>query len=187
MTRRLLCYRLSLSVLSLAMFSLLGACDDGSKSASGDASPRPSLPNAIGTSELSAQERRVPLTAVRECNLERVNGTPFSGAPVSVARSGSVVLSGWAVDAGGSEVPSTLDVRLVSKTDNRAWKAQAHTGGARADVKALLGGSAAFANPGFAATLDPSMLPPGTYRAYVVFESSSGEKSCDNGRSITVE
>ena len=184
---------LSLALLSLAVASLLSACDDGSRPAvdfspTPASSPAPAAPR-IGNrpAELSLQERRLPLTSVRECNLERANGTVFTGTPLPVARSASLVLSGWVVDAQRNSVPATVDVRLVGNTDNRAWKAQAHTGGRRDDVMKLLGGNAAYASPGFSVTLDPSALPPGTYRAYVVFDGGSGGKSCDNGRAITIE
>lgn len=185
--------RLSLVVLSLAVSSLLAACNNGSRPAA-DFSAAPASVKAPATprigdrpTELSLQERKLPLTSVRECNLERVNGKVFTGTPVAVARGASVVLSGWVVDAQRTSVPATLAVRLVGMTDNRAWKAEAHTGARRDDVKTLLGGNAAYASPGFAVTLDPSALPPGTYRAYVVFDGGSGTKSCDNGRGITIE
>lgn len=184
---------LSLAMLSLAAVSLLAACSDSSRpvvdfSPTAGSAPVPATPR-IGNRpvELSLQERRLPLAPVRECNLERVNGMIFSGAPVTVARSASVVLSGWVVDAGRNAIPATLDVRLVGNTDNRAWKAEAHTGAHRDDVRKLLGGNAAYGSPGFSVTLDPSALPPGTYRAYVVFDGGSGMKSCDNGRAVTIE
>jgi hypothetical protein len=179
--------------LSLAASLLLAACNDNS-SPTADFSPTPGSAPAPATprlgnrpTELSLEERRMPLTAARECNLERVNGAIFSGTPVTVARSASVVLSGWVVDAEHTNVPATLAVRLVGNTDNRAWKAEAHTGGHREDVKTLLGGNAAYASPGFSVTIDPSALPPGTYRAYVVFDGGSGARSCDNGRAVTIE
>jgi len=172
-------------MLSVLALTLLAACDDGSKPAAN--LPAATAAAAARPTELSMQERSVPLAAVHECNLERVNGTAFTAAPATVARSGSAVVSGWIVDAGRGNVPATVDLRLVDGTDNRMWKAGGHTGGARADVKALLGGNAAFANAGFAVTLDPSTLPPGTYRAYVVFDGAGGAKSCDNGRTITIE
>jgi len=184
----------SIAALSLLAMSLLSACNEHSNP-SVDFSPPPGATTAnanpvrIGErpAELSLAERRQPLTPVRDCNLERVNGTVFSGSPVTVARDASVVLSGWVADVQGGNVPATLDLRLVGSADNRAWKVQAHAGGRRDDVKALLGGNAAYASPAFAVTLDPSALPPGTYRAYVVFASGSEMKSCDNGRSIALE
>lgn len=185
---------MSMAALLLLAMSLLSACNDNSNPAvdfappAGSTSANANAPR-IGNrpAELSLEERRQPLTPVRECNLERVNGTVFAGAPVTVARNASVVLSGWVADVQGGNVPATLDVRLVGSADNRAWKVQAHTGGRRDDVKALLGGNAAYASPGFAVTLDPSALPPGSYRTYVVFAADSGAKSCDNGRALTLE
>ena len=183
----------SFAMLALALSALLAGCDDSSRTAA-DFSPIPASTSApvaghIGDrpTELSLRERRLPLTSVRECNLERVNGKIFTGTPVTVERSASVVLSGWVVDAARTTVPADLAVRLVGMSDNRAWKVSAHTGGRREDVRKLLGGNAAYANAGFAATLDPSALPPGTYRAYVVFDGGSGTRSCDNGRGITIQ
>lgn len=175
----------SLTMLSLATLTLLAACDDGSKPAAN--LPAPAAATTIRPTELSMKERDMPLNAVHECNLERVNGKAFTGAPATVARSGNVVLSGWVADAARGSVPATVELRMVDKSDNRTWKAAGRTGGARADVKALLGGDAALAKAGFAVTLDPSTLPPGTYRAYLVFDGDAGAKSCDNGRTITIE
>lgn len=185
----------SMALLSLATLSLLAACNDHSNpnvdfSPPANSSTAPAAaaaPTGTRPTELTLQERKLPLTSVRDCNLERANGKVFSGTPMTVARDASVVLSGWVADVQGGNVPATLDVRLVGNTDNRAWKAQAHTGGRRDDVKALLGGNAAFASPGFSVTLDASALPPGSYRAYVVFDGGAGMKSCDNGRAITFE
>lgn len=184
---------LSLALLSLAATSLLAACNkpatDFSATSSAEVPPPPAATPRIGSrpAELSLQERRTSLTVVRECNLERANGAIFTGAPATLARSASVVLSGWVADVRGNAVPATVDVRLVGQTDNRAWKVQANTGARRDDVRKLLGGAEAYAAPGFAVTLDPSALPPGTYRAYLVFDGGSGAMVCDNGRAITLE
>lgn len=179
---------------SAALVVLLSACNEPAKPATdfsveAEHANTAAGPKAIeGTApvELPLDERKLSVTAVRECNLERANGKVFSGQPLEVSKGAAVILSGWVASADQKNVPATVDLRFVNTVDNRAWKTSTQTGGAREDVKKLLGGEAGFANPGYSVVLNASSMPTGTYRVYAVFREGEILKSCDNGRSITV-
>ena len=136
--------------------------------------------------EIALAERKRPLVAIRECNLERIDGQLFSALPVEVAKSDSVTLSGWIASTEAKSVPGILQIRLVNVTDNRAWAIAGDTGQSRDDVRKLLGGDGAYAGAGFSLKLDASSIPEGTYRLFTVFEEGDSLKSCDNGRSIRI-
>ena len=142
----------------------------------------------IAPTELNIDERRLGLTPDKACNLERANGTVFSGTPVEVSKSApGLSLSGWVANKDQRTVPAAVDLRLISIDDNRAWKVGLKTGGKRDDVVALLGGDQAFANAGYSVSMTIAPLPVGTYRLYSVFGEAGALKVCDNGRSIVVK
>jgi hypothetical protein len=136
--------------------------------------------------EIALAERKLPLVAIRECNLERIDGQLFSTLPVDVAKSGSVTFSGWIASTEAKNVPGILQIRLVNVTDNRAWAIAGNTGQSREDVRKLLGGHGGYAGAGFSLKLDALSMPMGTYRLFTVFEEGNSLKSCDNGRSIRI-
>lgn len=136
--------------------------------------------------QISYEDRRVPLVATKECNLERANGVVFAGEPITASRAGPLRLSGWVADTEQNIIPATADLRFTGTADNRAWKVAIQPGSKRDDVVALLGGNTAFANSGYGVEVDVRGLPAGSYRMFVVYSAGSGRKSCDNGRSIVI-
>lgn len=132
-----------------------------------------------------AKDKRL-LLAIRECNLERVGGQLFSMVPADLAKPAPTTLSGWIASTQAKNVPRTVQIRIVSVTDNRAWAIVGDTGQSREDVRKLLGGDQAYAGAGYALKLDVSSMPVGTYRLFTVFEEGEILKSCDNGRSIRI-
>jgi hypothetical protein len=172
----------------------LAACKEPQSTV--DFSPRPGEAGTVAqpgsgglvpaASEMSYAERQRPLAAGGKCNLERVNGAIFGGAPAVVSKAAPVALTGWIADIDAKTVPATIQLRFVATSDQRNWKANAATGEARNDVQALLGGDAAFAKTGYSAELDLAALPTGTYRVYAVFAQGQALRVCDNGRAIDV-
>jgi hypothetical protein len=136
--------------------------------------------------ELTLDERRVSVAAGGRCNLERINGAKFAGAPVNVSKASPIRLSGWLADADAKSVPASFDIRMVNTGDQRTWKFTTQPVEPRADVQALLGGDAALANTGYMGEMDVSGLPDGTYRVYTVFSKNGATLACDNGRALIV-
>lgn len=138
--------------------------------------------------ELNIDERRVPLSAAKACNLERADGVLFSAQPIEVSKAttSTMRLTGWLANVEQRTVPGLAELRLTS-TDKRVWRVAIETGGKRDDVMALLGGDAAFANPGFSATVNIGSLPVNSYRVYLVFAEGEAFRSCDNGRAIVIK
>jgi hypothetical protein len=181
-------------VLSLVAACALSACKEPQKPA--DFSPEPGAQatahapagGAIVNApvELNFEQRKANVTAGGRCNIERANGTVFSGQPVPVSKASPMSLGGWIADVDAKSVPSAFDLRLVNTGDSRTWKLALHASDPRTDVQTLLGGDAAFATTGFAEEFDIANLPDGTYRAYLVFEKNGVAIACDNGRAIQV-
>jgi hypothetical protein len=155
--------------------------------------PRPADPqattsvasDALAPVEVPLEERRATLVPEKNCNLERADNKVFTGAPIDVSKaSGQVRVSGWLANGQTASVPAQAELRLVSSTDNRAWKVGVNTGGKRDDVVKLLGGDPGYAGSGFVASVSVSNLPVGQYRMYAVFNEGDSLKVCDNGRSI---
>src|SRR5690606_34329404 len=109
--------------------------------------------------QVSYEDRRVPLVATKECNLERANGVVFAGEPISASRAEPLRLSGWVADTERNIVPEAADLRFTGIADNRAWKVAIQPGSKREDVVALLGGNIAFANSGYGVEVDVRGLP----------------------------
>jgi hypothetical protein len=185
--------RVKLVVAPMLLLGLISACSEPEKpkdfSANADqpgtASSAPAASNALVPSELTYDQRKIPLHAGGKCNLERGNGRLFASVPLEASRDLPLMLVGWVANVEGGSIPATVDIRLVAP-DSRVWKITAPTGGARPDVTKLLGGDGAFANPGYAAEINLSNVPVGTYRSYVVFQDGQELKSCDNGRAIVI-
>lgn len=189
------------SVATILSIALLAGCSEPQQPATAGApdenAPQAAAQNqaaadaafaAIAPTELSLAERRLVMTPDKACNLERANGTVFSGTPIEVSKGApTLTLSGWVANKDQREVPGEVDLRLISIDDNRAWKVQVKTGGKRDDVIALLGGDQVFANAGYTATMSIAKLPVGTYRMYTVFGDANALKVCDNGRSVLVK
>lgn len=150
------------------------------------ATPAAGAPLVEAPVELTYDQRRVALVPGLRCNLERVNGTTFAGAPVPVSKDEGTRFSGWLADVEAKQAPAEFDLRFVNVDSKRVWKANAKTGGARQDVQTLLGGDAALAATGYLSELDLGPLPDGTYRVYAVFQKNGQFLSCDNGRSIVI-
>lgn len=155
--------------------------------AAGASVPQPAAPVGVAPTEIQLDERKLPLKPAKRCNLERANGTVFSGTPIEVSKSVPVLkFSGWVANSDSSSIPTDAHIRMVSIDDNRAWKVPFKTGGSRDDVVKLLGGDTAFANAGYSVNVDISNLPTGTYRLYAVFQEAGSLQACDNGRSVAV-
>ncbi len=155
--------------------------------------PRSADPQAMASAatdslapvEVPLEERRATLVPEKNCNLERADNKVFTGAPIAVSKaSGQVRVSGWLANGQTASVPAQAELRLVSSTGNRAWKASLNTGGKRDDVVKLLGGDPGYAGSGFVASVSVSNLPADQYRMYMVFNEGGSFKVCDNGRSI---
>src|SRR5690606_13126432 len=133
--------------------------------------------------ELTLDDRKVALVPIDSCNLERLGGVVFSGAPMDAPKAqGALKLSGWVADGDARLVPERFDVRIVALDGSRAWRIPGRTGGERGDVVTLLGGAAEFAGSGFSIAADASEVPAGSYRLYVTFDSAGQTRVCDNGR-----
>ena len=182
-------------VLSLAVACALTACKEPQKPADFAPAPGESATTTAATAsgamvnapvELNYEQRRASVVAGGRCNMERVNGAKFAGAPVKVSKGSPVQLGGWIADADAHKVPTSFDVRLVNAGDQRTWRIASQAGEKRADVQALLGGDAAVASTGYTVEFDTASLPDGTYRAYTVFEKAGAIVACDNGRALVV-
>lgn len=179
-------------VLTVAFVCLLGACSEPGKDA--DFSPEPDQaalsttpaapPAGKAMSELTYDERKLPLAAGGRCNLERANGRLFANGPIDAAKGHTLTLTGWVANVEKRQIPASVDIRLVA-SNSRVWKIPAPTGIARADVQSLLGGDAAFAKPGYSVDFNVA-VPAGVYRTYVVFKDGDTLLACDNGRAIRV-
>jgi hypothetical protein len=184
-----------LALSAIATACALSACKEPQKPADfapspGEAAttvaPAAGSPLVNAPVELTYEQRRTTVSAGGRCNLERVNGAKFAGAPVPVSKGSPVQLGGWIADADAKSVPSTFDVRLVSAADQRTWRVASQAGESRPDVQKLLGGDAALAGTGYASEFDVSALPNGTYRLYTVFVKNAATLACDNGRAIVI-
>lgn len=141
----------------------------------------------IDPTVLVAAERKRPLVAVTSCNLERLNGQPFTAVPGEVsAGADQFRLSGWVADIQRGTVPQTAEIRLDNVAAAKIWRVRTDVTVKREDVQALLGGTPEFERPGFSAVINTGELESGTYRAYLVFADGNELKVCDNGRRVTV-
>jgi len=182
--------RARLAMTGLATALLLCACKEPSKPADFAAEPDQAAikaaPQGVAPVEVLAEEAKQPLAPVKECNLERANGQTFGAQPVAVAADATITLTGWLADAAARRAPGTFEVRMVHQGESHNFKVPAKTGGARPDVRTLLGGDAGFSSTGYSLAINPSALPTGPYRLYVVFQGADGLKVCDNGRAIEI-
>ena len=138
--------------------------------------------------ELSLDERRIKLTASKNCNLERVNSTLFAGTPIEVSKVPAIMkLTGWVANDSAASVPREAALRLIGAGSNRAWKVAVQTGGQRDDVVKLLGNDPGYAGAGYAVTVDVGQMPADTYRIYTVFGPADDMRVCDNGRAVVIK
>ena len=144
-------------------------------------------PSMQAPTEMSGAQRAVAITGGGRCNLERIDLATIGTKPVPVSKAAGVTFTGWIVDPDTKTVPAKAHLRFVDTSGSaRVWMAPIAARRPRADVRALLGGDAAYAASGYVADLDLATLPDGAYRVYVVFVRGDALVACDNGRAITL-
>jgi hypothetical protein len=121
-----------------------------------------------------------------DCNMERINGQPFSGEPYKLAASSTVEMTGWVLDVPNNGVPEQVFVRAASQDGNRVWYAPVSLSVERSDVAALRGGNDSYRRSGYAAKIKTANLPAGTYRLQVIYSTKTEKSICDNGRVMVV-
>lgn len=180
--------RTKLAVLA-SLTALVGCSKGDERTGSNDMGPVPVPVSELGIApaELDPAELARPMTPIDTCNLERINGQPFTGAPAKQPRyAGPVRLSGWLASA---DLPgiSEAQLRLHDPGTKRVWSVAVQPVGKRDDVLKMFGGNTNFASPGFSVVVDLGTLPPASYRAYLVFANGELLNYCDNGRLVVVE
>ncbi|KGQ20804.1 hypothetical protein LF41_11 [Lysobacter dokdonensis DS-58] len=119
------------------------------------------------------------------CNIERIDPGTFGPTPLPISKAKPVRVVGWFADTELKVVPATVELRLVD--DQHAWKIAVTPNLPRSDVQGVLGGDTAYAATGYAAVVDFSTVPDGTYRLFTVFtRQRQASFACDNGRQVTI-
>jgi hypothetical protein len=122
--------------------------------------------------------------AVEECNIEAINGVPFSTAPASVAGDTAVTLSGWVVDRRSGRVPLNLNMRFTPAAGVPV-EIQVKHRIFRPDVADNFRNNA-YLIAGFKLTVPPLTLARGRWRMSMAYSVDGRDVGCDNGRSVEI-
>lgn len=147
-----------------------------------DAQPRVSGAALI---EVASEKGGAPVTT-DGCNMDSLNDSPF-GLSATVHKSEPFKVGGWLIDPTLKLVPRDAFVEFEKADGGKSWRSPANHWSQRIDVMQAFGGLRALALSGFSEQLDISTLPNGSYRVFIIYDSSGSKKKCDNGRTLTVQ
>lgn len=182
-------------VLPVLAILLASGCDNTPSSADIDMGPdgQEAAPESMAVTEnggIAPDLELIPVgegkvdRIVEKCNIEQVNGTPFSGSPVPVPTGAPVIIDGWVLDGTPT---SSVELRLVSESDASTYRIETVTDVPRDDVASAFGADPAVVKPGFSVSFNVEGLPAGEYRLQIVVPSTeNGAAVCDNGRVVSI-
>jgi len=125
------------------------------------------------------------VAAEEGCNIETINGAPFSPAPATAAADSAVTLAGWAVDRQSAKVPLNMDMRFTP-AGGAPIDIQIRHRIFRPDVAANFGKDT-YLIAGFNLTVPPLTLGRGTWRMSIAYSVDGKDFTCDNGRSVVID
>lgn len=177
--------------------SLVAGCnrpEPTQEAPAGSAAPTPGTDHAVAEkppgrvpAALGAAQIARPLEQVKSCNLERVDGKMFGAEPAAAARSGSLFLSGWLVDAERKETPAQATLRFAQTGGGGTWELPLEAWHERADVANGFGDAPSLLRSGFSVNADLRGMPEAAYRLYLVYADGDALKVCDNGRVLLLK
>ena len=135
---------------------------------------------------LEAAPAVVAYTAWKSCNMEQLDGHPFTGVPLSVKAGSDFVVAGFVLNEERQEIPTDIKLRVLSDGNVNAWEVGMRGRVNRPDIPQYFKLGAWAAGAGIEQLVSSTGLPPGTY--HLVFTFSDGDRKliCDNGRQLTI-
>ncbi len=145
---------------------------------------------AVAAPVRAARLARAPVavayTAWTSCNMEQLDGQPFTGVPLSVKAGSDFVVAGFVLNEERQEIPTDIKLRVLSDGNVNAWEVGMNGPVDRPDIPPYFKLGAWAAGAGIEQLVSSAGLPPGTY--HLVFTFSDGDRKliCDNGRQLTI-
>ncbi|QBB71834.1 hypothetical protein ELE36_16545 [Pseudolysobacter antarcticus] len=159
-------------IVALLALSVLAGCNS---SPSDNAAAKSDVGKTITASELASAKN-----ADGVCALDTVDDIE-NAKSWTVKKSAISMVRGWA-STSGKKMPTQFTIVLTAQ---QAYGFAGKTGEPRPDVAQALG-SADLANSGYNFAVDFSNIPTGTYHAFALTSSATGNEICNFQREIVV-
>jgi hypothetical protein len=185
MCRTLSCHRLfAVHALGLAVLLGLGGCGKKEEAAK-QVTISAAIPSTAAFSSVGPFPAGTQPALSSTCNLEAINLGTFGAAPVTVAKSKTFSVSGWAVDEKDKAPGKAVYIALADQGGAPKYFGKLATRTSRPDVGQSLK-IPDVVNVGFEGVLGLDAVEPGTYRILLYIERSQDFAVCENGRTLNV-
>ncbi|NYT63478.1 hypothetical protein H0A66_14265 [Alcaligenaceae bacterium] len=121
-----------------------------------------------------------------KCNIESVNGQPFSEIAYKLKKNELLQLNGWAIQSDKLKLPTSVIIRLNGKTQENLY-AQAQSGIARNDVKDAFKLPDSLIGSGYQTNININTIPAEQYDLSVITVYDDVSYICKSGRTIVVQ
>lgn len=176
---------LIIGLTAAAVFTIACSSQQTAAPQSAHAAAPADSPQAKFTSTAPAPLTRPNPVTSKACSADKINDSD-SPAPLKVAKSAKLVISGWAVDDVAGTAPPEIYVELIPASGATKYYARAARLTKRPDV-AQAHKNPAFENSGYDLEGDLADVRPGAYAVHVAQSVAAGAIVCDTRRKIEVQ